>query len=111
MFFFHILRDIGKLFSNKYSTLSQQMATPSLQKAFTNIANQQGIPMLPAIATCTLVFLFNMHHKWKNYNKQSLLRREKHAMLRFIWWQNNFLSSVFGLKMDNLVLKVKPKKI
>ena len=36
------------------------MATPSLQKAFTNIANQQGIPMLPAIATCTLVFLFNI---------------------------------------------------
>ena len=32
-------------------------------------------------------------------------------MLRFIWQQNNFLSRVFGLKMDYLVLKVKPKKI
>jgi len=34
----------GKFFSLKYSTFSQKIATASLQKASTNIVNQNGIP-------------------------------------------------------------------
>ena len=33
-----------EIFSRKYSTFLQQIATALLQKAFTNIASQQGIP-------------------------------------------------------------------
>ena len=98
--FFHTLRDAWKLFSCKYSTFLQQIATASLQKAFTNIANQKGIPMLLAIGTCALV-LYITHQDWKKYN-QSQLGKEKSALLQFIAWQKNFLSNVFSLKMDNL---------
>ena len=46
----------GNFFTHKYGTFSQQIATASLQKVFTNIANQQGIPMLLAVGTCVLGF-------------------------------------------------------
>ena len=54
--FFHTLRDAWTFFTSKYSTFLQQKATTLLQRAFTNIANQQGIPMLLAIGTFALVF-------------------------------------------------------
>ena len=45
-------------FSWKYSTFSQQMATALLQRAFTNIANQQGNLGVNATGhgTCALIF-------------------------------------------------------
>ena len=66
--------------------------------------------MLLAIGTCALVFYINMCHDWKKYN-QSQLKKEKHTLLQYIWQQNDFLSHIFTLKMDNFVLEVKPKKI
>ena len=40
----------------KYGTFLRQIAAASLQKAFKNIANQQGIPgVLLAVGTCALV--------------------------------------------------------
>jgi len=38
------------------------------------------------------------------------LEKEKSALLWFIW-QNDFLTRVFALKMDNFVLKAKLNKI
>ena len=94
MFFSHLEKCV-EIFSHKYSTFSQQIATASLQKAFTNIANHSRRSILLAIGTCALVLLHNMRHDWKKYN-QSQLGKEKSAYLRFIWQQNNFLP-VFSL--------------
>ena len=41
-----------EIFSRKYGTFSQQIATASLQNAFANTANQQGIP---GILCCMLL--------------------------------------------------------
>ena len=81
--------------SRKYSTFLQQIATALLQKALTYIANQQGIPGVAMIR-------INIANHY--------LKKKRSTLLRFIWWQNNFLSCVFALKMDKFVLKVKPKK-
>ena len=113
-FFFHMLRDAWKFSSCKYiySTFSQQIATASLKKVFTNIANQQGHfrrSMLLAVGACALIFYMTRIMIERNITNHGL-EKKKSALLWFIWRQNNFLSRVFALKMDKFVLKVKPRK-
>ena len=88
-----------------YSPLNflQQIATASLQKAFTNIANQQGIPGVLCCFYITRAMIGRnvTHHSFE---------KKKSTLLLFIWRQNHFLSRVFALKVDKFVLKVKPKK-
>ena len=43
MFFLYLDRRM-EIFSCKYSTFLEQIATTLLQRTFTNIANEQGIP-------------------------------------------------------------------
>ena len=102
----------GDFFSRKYRTFSQQIATVLLQKAFTNIANQQGISgvlTLLAVGDCALAFYIPRAMIGRNIDNHSL-EKKKSALLPFIRQQNNFLSRVFTLKMDKFVLKVKPKE-
>ena len=66
--------------------------------------------MLLAIGPRAQVFYLTPAMIGRN-NNQSQLAKEKSALLRYILWQNDFLSRVFALKMANFVLKVKPKKI
>ena len=81
--FFITLRDVWKFFSRKYRTFLQQIATALLQKVFSNMASDQGIPgvfMHLAIGACALVFLYNTCHDSKKYN-QSQLGKEKSTLL------------------------------
>ena len=66
--------------------------------------------MLLAIGTCTLVFYIACAMSGKKYD-QSQLGKEESALPWFISGQNSFLPHVLALKMDNFVVKVKPKKI
>ena len=72
LFFFPTLRDEWKCFPHKYSTFSQQIATASLQKAFTNITSQQGFQVFYAAGLWDLYssfFLYNTHHDRTKYNQ------------------------------------------
>ena len=93
--FFHTLRSAWKFFSRKYSTFSQQIATASLQKAFTNMANHFRRSMLLTVGACALVFYITRAMIGRNITNHSL-EKKKSALLRFIWQQNNFLP-VFSL--------------
>ena len=66
--------------------------------------------MLLAVGTCALIFYITRAIIGRNITNHNL-EKKKSALLRFIWQQNNFLSQVFALKVDNFVLKVKPRKI
>ena len=87
----------GNYFSHKYSTFSQQVATTLLQKAFTNIANQQGLPGVLCCWPLGLVLCIFLYITCamigRNITNHCV---EKKKELCF--------------NLDHFVLKVKPKK-
>ena len=113
--FFSYLERCMNIFSCKCSPLNvlQQIATASLQKAFTNLycksTRHSRCSMLLAIGACALVFYITRTMIGRNITNHSF-EEKKSALLLFIWQQHNFLSRVFALKVDKFVLKVKPKK-
>ena len=60
--FFHTLRDPWNFFPCKYSTFLKQIATASLQKAFTNNANPQDIQEFYAAGRWDLCSSFLTQH-------------------------------------------------
>ena len=74
-----------EFFSCKYSTFLQQIATASLQKAFTN-ANPQDIQafMLLAVGTCALVFNITRAMIGRNITYHSLEKKKKHSALIYL---------------------------
>ena len=65
--------------------------------------------MLLAIGTCALVFYLTRAMIGRNITNHSLEKgKEKSSLFQCIWPQNDFLSHVLALEMDNFV---KPKKI
>ena len=53
-------------------------------------------------------FSYNTCHDWKKYNQSQLGKGKKRPALIYLTAKQ--LSGVFALKMDQFVLKVKPKK-
>ena len=71
----------GSFFSVKYSSFWQQIATASLQKAFTNIVNQKDIPMLLAVGICALALYITDTLIGRNITNHSLEKKKRPASI------------------------------